>query len=89
MALREGLAQHGIETAPSTTQIVPVLIGDNEPTMAVCEALLEEGFYAQGIRHPSVPVGTARLRLTVMATHSEAEIDALVDAVAHQVARHS
>jgi 7-keto-8-aminopelargonate synthetase-like enzyme len=50
--------------------------------MAACEALLDRGFYAQGIRHPSVPEGTARLRLTPMATHQESEIDALADAVA-------
>jgi 7-keto-8-aminopelargonate synthetase-like enzyme len=50
--------------------------------MAVCEALLERGFYAQGIRHPSVPRGTARLRITPMATHREEEIDGLADAIA-------
>ena len=87
--LRRGLAQHGISTAPSTTQIVPVTIGENEPTMAICEGLLERGFYAQGIRYPSVPAGTARLRVTPMATHSELEIRALVDAIAAAVAAQS
>ncbi len=80
--LRDGLARHGISTAPSTTHIVPVVLGDNARTMRVCERLLERGFYAQGIRHPSVPEGTARLRITPMATHKETEIDALVAAVA-------
>jgi len=80
--LRARLAQHGIATAPSATHIVPVVIGDNAATMAVCEELLDRGFYAQGIRHPSVPHGTARLRITPMATHGEDEIDALADAVA-------
>ena len=79
--LRAGLAERGLSTAPSTTHIVPVVIGENGATMAACEALLERGFYAQGIRHPSVPEGTARLRLTPMATHRADEIDALVDAV--------
>lgn len=79
--LRAGLAANGISSAPSDTHIVPVRIGDNARTMAVCEALLARGFYAQGIRHPSVPEGTARLRITPMATHAEAEIDALVEAV--------
>jgi 7-keto-8-aminopelargonate synthetase-like enzyme len=50
--------------------------------MRACEALLEQGFFAQGIRHPSVPEGTARLRLTPMATHCAEEIDSLADAVA-------
>jgi 8-amino-7-oxononanoate synthase len=85
--LRAGLARHGISTAPSTTHIVPVVIGANEPTMHVCERLLARGFYTQGIRHPSVPVGTARLRITPMATHSEQEIDALCDAIAEEVER--
>jgi 8-amino-7-oxononanoate synthase len=84
--LRDGLAAHGISTAPSDTHIVPVRIGDNARTMAVCEKLLAAGFYAQGIRHPSVPEGTARLRITPMATHAEAEIDALVAQVAGALA---
>ncbi|HEY8494503.1 MAG TPA: 8-amino-7-oxononanoate synthase [Myxococcota bacterium] len=85
--LRAGLAARGISTAPSDTHIVPVRIGDNARTMAVCEALLDAGFYAQGIRHPSVPEGTARLRITPMATHRPEEIDALVDAIADALAR--
>ena len=85
--LRERLAACDIDTRPSTTHIVPVVIGENEATMAICERLLERGFYAQGIRHPSVPEGTARLRLTPMATHRDDEIDALADAVADEVAR--
>jgi 8-amino-7-oxononanoate synthase len=83
--LRARLARHGLSTAPSTTHIVPVVIGDNARTMAVCEALLARGFYAQGIRHPSVPEGTARLRITPMATHAEGEIDALADAIADTI----
>jgi 8-amino-7-oxononanoate synthase len=79
--LRERLAARGLSTAPSTTHVVPVVIGGNAPTMAACEALLERGFFAQGIRHPSVPEGTARLRLTPMATHRDGEIDALADAL--------
>ena len=85
--LRDGLARHGISTAPSTTHIVPVVIGDNARTMAICERLLAQGLYAQGIRHPSVPEGSARLRLTPMATHREEEIDALVEAVAGEIER--
>lgn len=80
--LRARLASHGISTAPSTTHILPVVIGENAATMAVCEALLERGYYAQGIRHPSVPRGTARLRITPMATHREDELDGLADTIA-------
>ena len=83
--LRWRLAGHGISSEPSTTHIVPVVIGDNARTMAVCERLLERGFYAQGIRHPSVPEGTARLRITPMATHPVQAIDALADAVSEEL----
>jgi 7-keto-8-aminopelargonate synthetase-like enzyme len=85
--LRARLDAHGIDTRPSVTHIVPVVIGANDAAMSACERLLERGFYAQGIRHPSVAEGTARLRITPMATHGEDEIDALADAVAEEVAR--
>jgi 8-amino-7-oxononanoate synthase len=80
--LRLRLSEAGISTAPSTTHILPIVLGDNERTMAVCEALLERGYYAQGIRHPSVPRGQARLRITPMATHEETEIDGLAREIA-------
>ncbi|MEZ4332115.1 MAG: 8-amino-7-oxononanoate synthase [Myxococcota bacterium] len=86
--LRARLAAHGISTAPSTTHVLPVVIGDNETTMAVCEALLLRGHYAQGIRHPSVPRGTARLRVTPMATHPDAALDDLADAIAETARAH-
>jgi 8-amino-7-oxononanoate synthase len=84
--LRARLAGHGISTAPSTTHIVPVVIGANARTMEVSERLLERGFLVQGIRHPSVPDGSARLRVTPMATHRASEIDALADAIAEALA---
>jgi 7-keto-8-aminopelargonate synthetase-like enzyme len=65
---------------------VPVVIGENEPTMAVAEALLARGFFAQGIRHPSVPQGTARLRLTVMSSHRPVDLDDVADALAELLA---
>nr|MCS5619005.1 aminotransferase class I/II-fold pyridoxal phosphate-dependent enzyme [Myxococcota bacterium] len=82
------LAAAGLSTEPSQTHIVPVILGDNARTMAVCEAMLERGFYVQGIRHPSVPRGSARLRITPMATHTAEEIDALADALVEVVALH-
>jgi len=85
--LRSRLAEAGISTAPSTTHIVPVVIGENDATMEICERLLERGYYAQGIRHPSVPAGSARLRLTPMATHTEDELDGLAQAVVETIAR--
>lgn len=84
--LRKRLAAHGVDTRPSTSHIVPVVVGENEPTMALCERLLEQGFYAQGIRHPSVPRGSARLRITLMCSHPDEAVDALADAVAEGLA---
>jgi 8-amino-7-oxononanoate synthase len=85
--LRRHLGDRGVSTHPSTTHIIPVILGGNERTMATCERLLERGFFAQGIRHPSVPEGSARLRLTPMATHRVEEIAALAVAVAEEVSR--
>ncbi|MCP4038254.1 MAG: 8-amino-7-oxononanoate synthase [bacterium] len=85
--LRQRLAAAGISTEPSQTHIVPVVLGGNERTMKVCEQLLAAGFYVQGIRHPSVPRGTARLRVTPMATHTPEQIDALADALVDVIER--
>jgi 8-amino-7-oxononanoate synthase len=85
--LRAELASHGIDTRPSTTQIVPVIVGENARTMEVCERLLARGYYAQGIRYPSVPNGTARLRLTVMSSHDGQDIRWLARAVADELQR--
>jgi 8-amino-7-oxononanoate synthase len=79
--LRRQLAEAGISTAPSTTHILPIVLGDNERTMRVGERLLERGYFTQGIRHPSVPRGSARLRITPMATHEVSEIDAFAAAI--------
>jgi glycine C-acetyltransferase/8-amino-7-oxononanoate synthase len=68
-ALREGLRSEGLDPIGAETQIVPLVIGEADDAMAICERLLEEGIFAQAIRPPTVPPGTCRLRLTVMATH--------------------
>lgn len=72
--LREALAAEGLVAGASTTQIVPIEIGEAEPTMALCERALERGVFAQGIRPPTVPEGSSRLRFTVMATHEPEDL---------------
>jgi 8-amino-7-oxononanoate synthase len=72
--LRDGLRSEGLEPIASETQIVPLVIGDADDAMAVCERLLAEGVFAQAIRPPTVPPGTCRLRLTAMATHRIASL---------------
>jgi 8-amino-7-oxononanoate synthase len=73
-ALRSGLREQALEPAGSETQIVPLVIGEADDAMALCERLLEDGLFAQAIRPPTVPPGTCRLRLTVMATHAIADL---------------
>ena len=80
--LRDGLAEIGFESGPSTalrtgpaqSQILPLRLGDERRTMAACRLLLRQGVFVQGIRPPSVPPGTARLRIAPMATHTEEDI---------------
>jgi len=74
--LRQALAAEGLAASGSQTQIVPLGVGEAEPTMELCERLLEGGVFAQGIRPPTVPEGSSRLRFTVMATHRAAELRA-------------
>jgi 8-amino-7-oxononanoate synthase len=72
--LREELARERFEVSGSTTQIVPLVIGDAHQAMHICELAIERGVFAQAIRPPTVPAGTSRLRLAVMASHSKAEL---------------
>jgi 7-keto-8-aminopelargonate synthetase-like enzyme len=58
-----------------------VLIGAPEPTMAITRRLLLDGVFLQGIRPPTVPEGTCRLRATVMATHDPRELERAADAI--------
>ena len=72
--LKTALIDLGYTLLPSETQILPVILGSPQRTTNVAEALIAEGVFAPAIRPPAVPPGTSRLRLTVMATHTEAEI---------------
>jgi 8-amino-7-oxononanoate synthase len=73
-AFRTALADEGLEAGRSQTQIVPLGIGAAEATMALCERLLERGVFAQGIRPPTVPEGSSRLRFTALASHDPDEL---------------
>ena len=72
--MREALMAEGLDPGDSETQIVPLVIGDPAETMKACEQSLQRGVFAQAIRPPTVPEGTSRLRLAVMATHRSAEL---------------
>src|SRR5919204_154080 len=73
-ALRAELAREGFADTGSTTQIVPLVLGEARVAMAVCERAIERGVFAQAIRPPTVPEGTSRLRLAVMASHTASEL---------------
>jgi glycine C-acetyltransferase/8-amino-7-oxononanoate synthase len=66
----------GLDLLGSSTQIVPILTIDPQPTMAAANALLAAGICLQGVRPPTVPIGRGRLRATVMATHDPLELEA-------------
>jgi 8-amino-7-oxononanoate synthase len=64
----------GLSVPHADSQILPVLLGEAERAVAVGTRLLEEGVYVAAIRPPTVPKGTSRLRVSLMATHSEGDI---------------
>ena len=76
--LRAGLAELGIDTAGSSTQIVPAIVGSEADAMALSEQLAAAGMLAAAIRPPTVPAGTSRLRIALRATHSTDDVDALL-----------
>ena len=73
-AIHAAIGSAGIEMPPLESPILPVVLGEEDRTMQACERLLERGVFVQGIRPPTVPAGTSRLRATVMATHSDEQI---------------
>jgi 8-amino-7-oxononanoate synthase len=70
----------------SGTQILPVIIGDNDRTMRIAGQLRDAGFDIRGIRPPTVAQGTARLRIAITLNVDEADIDAMADALADAMA---
>jgi glycine C-acetyltransferase len=72
--LRTGLRQFGFDTLQSVTPIIPVAIGEATRAVEFSKQLLERGVFVQAIRPPTVPQGTARLRVTVTAAHTDDDI---------------
>jgi 8-amino-7-oxononanoate synthase len=73
--LREGLGRMGYSLGQSGSQILPLIVGDGPKCMSLAERLLQKGVYAQGIRPPTVPPGTSRLRIAPMATHTREQLE--------------
>ena len=78
---RSGIEALGLELMNSMTPIQPVLLHDDELTHKVGEQLRAKGFLVGAIRPPTVPVGSARLRVTLCAEHTEEQVDRLLDAL--------
>lgn len=70
-----------LDLLPSDTAIQPLVVGSSENTLRISESLLEAGFLISAIRPPTVPKGTARLRITLTAAHTEDQIDRLLESL--------
>jgi 8-amino-7-oxononanoate synthase len=79
---REGAARRGLALLPSDTPIQPLLCGDDTRAVALARTLESRGYWVAAIRPPTVPDGSARLRITLSAGHSDADVDGLLDVLA-------
>lgn len=78
---RHVAAQNGLDVMPSDSAIQPVLIGEPQRAMAMSEAVRSRGIWVTAMRHPTVPKGTDRIRITLSALHQKKDIDVLCDAL--------
>lgn len=79
--LRQGLLARGYELLPSDTPVQALILGDSGRALALSRGLAEQGYWVGAIRPPTVPKGTARLRITLSAAHEEADVDGLLTAL--------
>ena len=79
--LRDGLAGSPWRLMPSQTAIQPLLVGDNQASLDLMAALQARGIWVPAIRPPTVPAGTARLRISLSAAHTETDVGQLIDAL--------
>lgn len=78
---RAGAAALGLRLMPSSTPIQPLIVGGAADTLALAQALASRGLFLAAIRPPTVPAGSARLRITLSAAHEPADIDRLLEAL--------
>ncbi|HXN38188.1 MAG TPA: 8-amino-7-oxononanoate synthase [Solirubrobacteraceae bacterium] len=86
-ALRRALAARGFAVNEADMHIVPLIVGDERDAMRLCQEGIERGVFAQAIRPPTVPAGTSRLRLTVMASHTASDLRMAADILADAAVR--
>ena len=78
LLLKNALLERGFQLLPSQTQILPLILGSVEVASRFAEALLSHGVYAPAIRPPTVPEGTSRLRISVMASHTTEDLETAI-----------
>lgn len=78
---RNGAQAMGLTLWPSDSAIQPLVVGEDRQALALAQALQQRGFWVSAIRPPTVPEGTARLRVTLSAVHSFAQVDGLLQAL--------
>lgn len=83
---RQGAEQLGLDLMPSETPIQPVVIGDDKKALAIGEKLEQQGILVGVIRPPTVPQNTARLRITFSASHSDKDVEKLLNALEQALA---
>lgn len=76
----QGLRELGFESVSAESPIVPIRVGENEEVLKFSQALFEAGVYAPGIRPPTVPAGSSRIRTSVTALHTENDLNAALNA---------
>jgi len=79
--MRNGIHDAGFETGQSESQIIPIMIGEDEPTLHLAEYLKNRGFLATAIRPPTVAKGSARIRITMSSEHTKQQIDEFLKAL--------
>jgi 8-amino-7-oxononanoate synthase len=79
---RGALQKANLNIGNSTSQIIPVIVGDASRTLEISDRLREDGIAAVAIRPPTVPVNTARIRFSVTAKHSREDLERAVDMIA-------
>ncbi len=79
--LRDRLQAAGFDTGTSTTQIVPVLLGSEQRAVTIARALEDAGYLGVAIRPPTVPEGGSRIRFSLSAAHTQADVNGLADAL--------
>ena len=77
--MRRGYREMGLTVGPSVTPIIPIMIGDNTRTLLVWKALFERGVFVNPVLVPAVPEGQQLLRTSYMATHTDAQLDRVLD----------